>query len=399
MWDTISSWPERSPEKQKSDESFTGFRASAIQWADADPKPWCKLEGYDFIDFPDFKRKGASRAIRYVKNELAELIGSQIPQWARTTRKIRLDNEHEELRAWVKCETHVSKTTAKRLGEMYRPLRTRHNIKQIFLLQFHHANLNLFADFLESFITQYANRRMRLFDPRRSELRRWNLRAFMTDAQLYRRFTAVGSEMTGTIESLLDVVLALQEENDNPRLAALGALLSLFRDMSQLDNVQTLALLAAIFLPLSLSAGVLSMQSRFKDLGDLLYDFFGVVVLLGAIAALFLVAMFLFSSVSELESRLWRYRRYKAFVRPVLLFTMACIALTFGAIVLTSFVVGMFKDVVLGAKILGYGLLVAIFGPIVIAIVFLICGSIVDVVQEGVVDKVPQWKFGKRGQK
>lgn len=239
---------------------------------------------------------------------------------------------------------------------------------------------------------------MFMFDSREVELRRWNLKAIMTDSHLYRRFTSLGAELTATTESLFDVVSALQDsakeditKEDITELAVLGAeirgcskdimtrlsrmsddldhnlqLLRLSKDMNQSGNVQMLTLLATIFLPLSLSAGVLSMQSRFKDLGDLLYDFFGVVVLLAAVVSLLIVAMLLFSSAKELESRLFKYHWYKTVLRPVLVVTGFGITLTLGALVLTSFLVGMFKDVVLGAKILGYGIAAAIGALVVI---------------------------------
>lgn len=253
--------------------------------------------------------------------------------------------------------------------------------------------MNLFSDFLQSFTRDYAAPRMLMFDSREVELRRWNLKAIMTDSHLYRQFASLAAELTTTTESLLDVVLALEdsEEQDVAELAVLGAeirgsskdimtrlsrlsddlehnlqLLRLSKDMNQSGNVQMLTLLATIFLPLSLSAGVLSMQSRFKDLGELLYDFFGVVVLLGAGVALLVTVMLLFSSMKELESRLFKYHWYKAILRPVILMTMSGITFTLGALVLASFLVGMFKDVVLGAKILGYGIAAAIGALVVI---------------------------------
>ncbi|KAH7114886.1 hypothetical protein EDB81DRAFT_734389 [Dactylonectria macrodidyma] len=427
---------------EPADDSATGFRAATFQWRGANPKPWCILEGYDFFDSTYSKQGIASRAVRYVRKELAELAGRSRPRWTRTVRRLRLEGRlNGVLRASIVCETHTAKAVASeirknplsllasterfltelgQLGEIYRPQRTRRNLKQIFLLQLHHANLNLFSDFLQSFATDYATPRMFMFDPRQAELRRWNLKAIVTDSQLYRRFTSLGAELTATTESLLDVVLALE---DDTRLAALGAeirgcskdvttrlsrmsddldhhlqLLSLSRDMNQSGNVQMLTLLATIFLPLSLSAGVLSMQSRFKDLGDLLYDFFGVVVLLAAVVALLLVAMFVFSLAKELESRLWRYRLYKAYLRPALLATMAAIALIFGALVLTSFVVGMFKDVVLGAKILGYGILAAIGAPVVITVAVLVVRWITGLMGRAV-DKVPRWEIGRQKEK
>jgi hypothetical protein len=50
------------------------------------------------------------------------------------------------------------------------------------------------------------------------------------------------------------------------------------------EGVKRLTILAAIFLPLSLSSSMLAMSTRFVDLHLLLFDFLGVFVLLGSIA-------------------------------------------------------------------------------------------------------------------
>ena len=51
-------------------------------------------------------------------------------------------------------------------------------------------------------------------------------------------------------------------------------------------SVKRLAILASIFLPLSLASSLLSMQTRFVNFHLLLYDFFGVFVLIGSITIL-----------------------------------------------------------------------------------------------------------------
>ncbi|KAG5743748.1 hypothetical protein H9Q70_013540 [Fusarium xylarioides] len=430
----------KSSPEQVADSAATGFRAATLQWRSANPKPRYILEGYDFLDSTSSRQGTASRFAQLIRKELAELAGRSRPLWTRAVRGLRLEGEVDGvLAASIVCETHTTEAVAReirktpfspltsterfmselrQLGASYRPQRTKGNLEQIFMLQLHHANLNLFSDFLQRFATDYANPRMFMFDPRQTELWHWNLKAIVTDSQLCRKFTSLGDELTATTESLLDVVLAL---DDDKKLAVLSAeirgcskdittrlsrisgdldhhlqLFSMSRDMNQSGNVQMLTLLATIFLPLSLSAGVLSMQSRFKDLGDLLYDFFGVVVLLAAVVALFLVAMFVISSAKELESRLWRYRWYKVYLRPTLLTTVTAIALILGALVLTSFVVGMFKDVVLGAKILGYGIIAAVGAPGVITVAVLLVRWIAGRIGR-VVDKMP--RLGVRRQK
>ncbi|KAF5648006.1 hypothetical protein F52700_1220 [Fusarium sp. NRRL 52700] len=420
----------------------TGFRAATLQWRSANPKPWYILEGYDFFDSTNSKQGLTSRVARNIRKELAELTGRSRPLWTRAVRGLRLEGGNDgPLTATIVCETHTTDAVAReikktpspplgsterfvtelrQLGASYRPLRKGRNVEQIYMLQVHHANLNLFSDFLQRFETDYAAPRMFMFDPRQAELWHWNLKAIMTDSQLCRQFTSLGAELKATTESLLDVVLALE---DDKSLAVLAAeirgcskdittrlsrvsgdldhhlqLLSMSRDMNQSGNVQMLTLLATIFLPLSLSAGVLSMQSRFKDLGDLLYDFFGVMVLLVAVVALLLVAMFVISSAKELESRLWRYPWYKVYLRPTLLVAMTAIALIFGTLVLTSFVVGMFKDVVLGAKILGYGIIAAIGAPVVITAAVLLVRWIAGLMGRAV-DKVPRLGVGRQKEK
>src|SRR5207248_2743778 len=57
-------------------------------------------------------------------------------------------------------------------------------------------------------------------------------------------------------------------------------------NIQESEIVKRLTILAAVFLPLSLATGVLSMQTRFAHLGYLLYDLIGVFLLVGFIAIL-----------------------------------------------------------------------------------------------------------------
>lgn len=288
-----------------------------------------------------------------------------------------------------------------RLDQEYCHLRTAMNVKPILMLQIYHANLNLFADFLEILIANYTNPRLDSVDPRKVELRRWNLKGIIADSHLYRQLTSGGKEMIVTLESLLDVVSALkggtddQVQENKTHLEVLGAeirgcikqtstrlaqisddldhsvkLLNMSRDMRQSGNVKTLTLLATLFLPLSLSAGVLSMQSRFKDLGALLYDFFGVVALLTAILLLLIIIGSVFSSVKDIDRRLWPFRAYSDFARVSVLVAVIYTILVLSILLIISFVVGMFKDLALGAKYLGYGISVAFGWPVALTLVF-----------------------------
>ncbi|KAI1643676.1 uncharacterized protein F4817DRAFT_349015 [Daldinia loculata] len=414
-------------------DSKRGFSALVSGLWNDNPESWYRLEGYDFLDTDESRASGQnSKKSRPYLRDLKEFVKGPDRKWGRVVRAIRCIAVGDgNLRVLISCGI-ITSTSVRRyftrhpdrshiaterfaseltkLDDLYCNLRTRGNQRPLFLLQCQHAALNIFTHFLELMAITYTDRRSRDFDPRLSGLRRWQLEAIMSDSQLYREFSDCGSELVATIESLLDMVMGITEnENDDQKVGLLVLdkalrgcckdiklrltrfsdglehslkFLSMARELNQSGNVQNLTLLATIFLPLSLAAGVLSMQSRFKDLGTLLYDFFGVVVLLATIVVLFLGAMFILANVKELESRLLKYEIYRQFGRRLLLSSFALILITFGALVLSSFIVGMFKDVVLGASILGYGTLVLVFGPIVIGVLAPGIKSIVDKLKE-----------------
>ncbi|KAF5630306.1 hypothetical protein F52700_7328 [Fusarium sp. NRRL 52700] len=163
-----------------------------------------------------------------------------------------------------------------------------------------------------------------------AELWQWNLRTITQRSYEYRDLAEMGRKLISTTESLIDVVRAsspvVDSTSDANKFMAIDMelrglcreaneriqnfsdqlehdlkYLELARDINQTRGVQQLTLLATIFLPLSLAAGVLSMQTRFKDLRTLLYDFFGVVVLLAAIVLIILILLSLVAVVNEVD--------------------------------------------------------------------------------------------------
>jgi hypothetical protein len=306
------------------------------------------------------------------------------------------------------------------LERVYQPLRTKENLKQMLFLQYHHANLALFIEFLGHISSKYARRRRKDIDPRKSRLRQWNLKAIMNDVELYRRFSSFGTELQSMIGLLSDLVLiAPDEERDSSQriktelsnlraeLSCCGKdvkvrldkltsdleqdlkFLSMSRDITQSRDVQTLTLLATLFLPLSLSAGMLSMQYRFNELGDRLYDFIGIVVLLVAIVLVLLIVISAFNLGLELEDRFRKYEWYRQNVRPLAIAILAFMFVTMGLLTLASFIVGMFKDVRLGGKILGWGFLAAFGLPTALILVITLgtlLGTFLQKVYHGVRD-------------
>ncbi|PSN70863.1 hypothetical protein BS50DRAFT_673587 [Corynespora cassiicola Philippines] len=130
------------------------------------------------------------------------------------------------------------------------------------------------------------------------------------------------------------------------------AVLSQIAGTKQSAGVTQLTALATFFLPLSLSAAILSMQTRFSDLGPLIYDFVGVVSILTIIAILLLlihrygkafvegVVETFYPTVAEHEiiSRAFRYAGVGLW----------CLAFV------VSFSVGMMVQIKLGWKTLGF---------------------------------------------
>jgi hypothetical protein len=120
------------------------------------------------------------------------------------------------------------------------------------------------------------------------------------------------------------------------------------------------------------------MQSRFHELGVRLYDFFGIVVLLVAIVLTLLHWISMYRMGMELVGRLQKRRWYRLYTRPAFIVASKPFFMTTGLVVLVSFLVGMFKDVSLGARILGWGLLAIFLMPIAIAMLLLMGNGLVQ---------------------
>jgi hypothetical protein len=122
--------------------------------------------------------------------------------------------------------------------------------------------------------------------------------------------------------------------------------------IEQANSVNQLTLLAAFYLPHSLAAAVLSMQTRFVDLDLLLYDFVGVMVILKAFASLVAV-------INLYRKKLYNqllhevYYALGAFPRFPGRVTMFWMFFWISAL-LALFLLGMLSDVTLGVKVLGY---------------------------------------------
>ncbi|KAK1984203.1 hypothetical protein LZ30DRAFT_768926 [Colletotrichum cereale] len=399
----------RAPPYTRRQKSIPGLQGVASQWQ-SDPEMSnedgpgisCRLESYDFLtseadrsrdvsnlrpwtvhpDNQSWPSRHCGHLIRHVKlsQGRSNHVEARILCEAFVSTISRRDSV--DVPDWMPSHTDSAErfvTELRRLDGEYCGVQKPNNIRQVFMLQVYHAHLKAFAAFLEEFEASCTRPRMRIFNPQYSQLRAWTMKSIMTDSIIYRQLSSSVKDVTSTCESLLEIATAINGEPENQllwittdvrgccrevttRLAGMSDdlqhrldLLNLSWNVDQSGNVKILTLLATVFLPLSLSAGILSMGTRFKDLGSLIYDFFGVVVLLGALVLVILLLFFLVALLRELETRqrsrtvYWRWR-------PAFQKIGALVFLMLGGLVLASFVVGMFSDISLGAKILGYGL-------------------------------------------
>ncbi|KAI1813466.1 hypothetical protein GGS20DRAFT_586492 [Poronia punctata] len=407
----------------------TGFRALCSQFRSSNG-PWARMQGYSYLS--DRKRNAArilrnTRLIVDMRRNVKAVINERYHNWARTERDFAFGTGKDGQRiVFISCQTYVSRrmfksfeehrdrfpvpVTSDFVGEFrgleqtYAPLRTDTNWRQVVCLQYHHACLNLFTDFMTRLVREYIQYEGLALNPKDSRLQKWHHSRFVEDALFYRNVEQTGAIVVETLESLLELNRNLASRDPHkdrlePQLSILttelqgcckdirrlqtrllGDLeqdlkyLDLARSLKETESVQRLTLLATIFLPPSLASAILSMQTRFQDLGYLLYDFFGVLVLISAVALLGLGLFSVLNVLGETVSMFRGIKIYRYFIQPVLLLTGGTALAIYFSLVLSSFLVGMFKDVVLGSKVLGYGTAVAIFGPVVLCIV--IGGSI-----------------------
>jgi len=129
------------------------------------------------------------------------------------------------------------------------------------------------------------------------------------------------------------------------------------------NNLSRLTLIATIFLPLSFSAGVLSMVARIKDLQWILYDYFGLVVA----TSLFVFTLYKVTSAIGFFFQFFGNRGrpgheegawtlfFTGFLASLRIYFYT-IAFLVWVVVVTSFIIGMAGDIPKSLDVLKYGL-------------------------------------------
>ncbi|KAF1954816.1 hypothetical protein CC80DRAFT_448519 [Byssothecium circinans] len=239
------------------------------------------------------------------------------------------------------CTSLWKTLTAKPLRCMAKGTNSHDTLIQLVLLVFCQCSLDQLSDFVDTTQHFYAQFRQMVTDPRRTVITNSSLREIITDAYFYEQLQDSISALTSATEPLLDLLhisFAAQPEfkslatemratcadltKSSTRLSTrLASHLHLFEQLRNFNNslsVWLLALLASIFLPLSLASSLLSMQSRLADLHFLLYDFCGVIVLLGTIVLVIIILLRVYARLAEQLVKSKRNRGFRIWIYPFL---------------------------------------------------------------------------------
>lgn len=321
--------------------AFVGFRQASALCDFPGGDVWCILEEIHYIG--SFRRKWPvetyflpesctafmTRAVQLCKNESGKWSGETRCRFGLctvVTRTISIvvilqKSQTPNLQRWRGVnEKHIEASdpgnpfTHRLIYELTKlaPLYTDIGLEkpQVLLLLLHHAHLNLMAIAVSNWLGFHLDYRLKLLHGLlNTRLSDWNSTALSSDMLDADELRDGGDRIANTTESLLEVVTALMAAgNHDQQLRVIAAdirgssrqistrfktidatiatnlqQLDLQRDLRQSSNLRVLTFLATVFLPLSLATGVLSMNTRFRDLGLLLYDFFCVVILSAAI--------------------------------------------------------------------------------------------------------------------
>lgn len=268
-------------------------------------------------------------------------------------------------------------------------------LKQLIHLCYIHALVDDYVKLVYCLQTNYARQKEGLSDPRRATLTIPMLAEITRDICFYEEVKERVAEVAGAVDAVVESLKILLVDTANYRdfqciaielqstctdlkrtIATLSTkledhlrLFELSRGMHEAQNVRLLSILASIFLPLSLASGLLSMQTRFSDLHYLIYDFFGVLVLLGTIVAVILLALTFYLWWQRLLAQLDRNRMFRKNVRPIANFFFFCFLVFGWGLLISSFLIGMIKDVGLGLTILGYGASAAVGVGVLVLII------------------------------
>lgn len=152
-------------------------------------------------------------------------------------------------------------------------------------------------------------------------------------------------------------------------------------EIKSAEDSARLTLLAAIFLPLSLSTSLLAMTTRLKDLHVLLYDFVGVAIVLSCLAVVFYWIVRSVRKVSRAvkERHLIGFTKHPYLVAVARYYDSQVYSFCY-IIIAVTFLIGMLHDITAGWATLAY---------IIAVLAALILSSTLIVIADNFLTKLP----------
>ncbi|KAK1704881.1 hypothetical protein BDP67DRAFT_570577 [Colletotrichum lupini] len=292
----------------------------------ASPLRWYRIESCNFIE----SKRGSPqvRWVNVVRYLRFQVIDNRLQDWTGNNRRF----PEEQFGLYQATATFATQLCE--LDAMYRPFKNTSDWMKAFSLQFCHANLLLYARFLLVYETAFG-RQQGLLDPTRAELQEGNVGKVTADHQLIQKFSEIGDRMLVAIESLVEILQSATRSQ-------VGSSTPISRTSNIPIAMSETPQLAAIELEIRLYCkqlrGSLTRLSTAME-----HD--------------------LREEVAKRKQQLSTYVHFRILASILWWLGLGL----FCIILVVSFLIGMFRDISLGAKVLGYGLAVVSF-PAVIAL-------------------------------
>ncbi|KAG6363779.1 hypothetical protein INS49_008882 [Diaporthe citri] len=361
-----------------------GYNGLSFQWRTPEPNAWFEapyfiLSGQDPPGLVISVKKVST--VEHSGDKLILLISSETWESSGFSGMHPITDNSQQASARVLESLKRFALDFEQLQDNYQPLLRKANTsqrrKQVLLLWFHHVHLSHTTRSFEEVRWMYQEVREWRVDSGKFKLLPHLLDEVITDTNFFKELEAMAEDLASTLEALLGVVgVGFEGHADGaPEFNTVAAdlrglssdlrrkagdipktlahhlhFLEMRRSIGESNRLSMLTILASIFLPLSLACGILSMETRLKDLKYILYDFCGVTVLLLTLVALLLLL------VKGSMTIMSRISGWDPFGKQLVTIGLAAIVPIIWAVILASFIVGMAVDVRLGGLVLGYGL-------------------------------------------
>ncbi|KAK5046949.1 hypothetical protein LTR84_007303 [Exophiala bonariae] len=324
--------------------AFTGSSAMVSQWGPAseqvrwkscsyrltlEDRPWENL-GHSPDDYVPLAAGAIRQTLKFYVDATSMMRKSELLSSSGTIEFSNPDNLspeaayklHEQFCERLRRPTEADPTP----GSLVPPIIC---MKQLLLLRYTYLLVKDYCNLVWDFQVKSIEPGTALTDQGKNMLTIASLAQINREAMFYQEVSEGLADLTGAVDVLVESLRILMRDATNScecrslavelqatctdikktmttRATSLQDRLRLFelsRGLYDAQSIRLLSILASICLPMSLASGILSMQTRFRDLHLLLYDFLGVLVLVGSIISCILLIVRYFILWMDHQSR------------------------------------------------------------------------------------------------